>query len=196
VRCIWLDTPLAQAQVNTVERLLEIFGSLPGPEELRALARTPGVLTPTSQMRALRELEPPSDDEGFAGVEQLPFERIPSDGRAGVFVAAAALGAPDWAEGDRDAPRLVFDWLPDAKPDALAAAVAQVEAEVTGPVEGGVCPHGGGPPSCWCRPPLPGLLLAFSRRHGVDPARSTLIGASSAHRTLATTLGGRFVEVT
>ena len=34
-RCIWLDTPLAQAQVNLVERLLERFGSLPTPEELR-----------------------------------------------------------------------------------------------------------------------------------------------------------------
>ena len=32
VRCIWLDTPLAQAQVNLVERLLERFGSLPTPE--------------------------------------------------------------------------------------------------------------------------------------------------------------------
>ena len=29
VRCIWLDTPLAQAQVNLVERLLDRFGSLP-----------------------------------------------------------------------------------------------------------------------------------------------------------------------
>ena len=36
-RCVWLDTPLAQAQVNLVERLLERFGSLPTPEELRAL---------------------------------------------------------------------------------------------------------------------------------------------------------------
>ena len=34
-RCIWLDTPLAQAQVNLVERLLDRFGSLPEPEELR-----------------------------------------------------------------------------------------------------------------------------------------------------------------
>ena len=28
-RCVWLETPLAQAQVNLVERLLERFGSLP-----------------------------------------------------------------------------------------------------------------------------------------------------------------------
>jgi hypothetical protein len=64
-RCIWLDTPLAQAQINLVERLLERFGSVPTPEELRGLARRePGMHAPTSQMRALRELEPPSADEG------------------------------------------------------------------------------------------------------------------------------------
>ena len=39
VRCVWLDTPLAQAQVNLVERLLERFGALPAPEELRSRAR-------------------------------------------------------------------------------------------------------------------------------------------------------------
>ena len=49
--------------------LLDRFGSLPTPGELRALAREPGMHAPTSQMRALRELEPPSVDEGLAGVE-------------------------------------------------------------------------------------------------------------------------------
>ena len=76
-RCIWLDTPLAQAQVNLVERLLERFGHLPAPEELQALAkREPGVMAPTSQMRAFRELEPPYADEGFAKVEHVPFARL------------------------------------------------------------------------------------------------------------------------
>jgi aryl-alcohol dehydrogenase-like predicted oxidoreductase len=201
-RCIWLDTPLAQAQVNLVERLLERFGSLPNPEELRGLARRePGMLVPTSQMRALRELEPPSIDEGFAGVEQVPFARTPSSLRArpGVFVAAAAMTHPGWEraleQGDRSAPHLVFDWSPDGMPAALAADVARVSAEVSGPVESGLCPHAAGPPSCWCRPPLPGLPLAFARAHGVDPSRSILIGAGPGQRTLATTLGARYVPV-
>jgi aryl-alcohol dehydrogenase-like predicted oxidoreductase/predicted kinase len=65
-RCIWLDTPLPQAQINLVERLLDRDGSLPGPDRLRDLARRePGLLTPTSQMRTVRELEPPSEDEGL-----------------------------------------------------------------------------------------------------------------------------------
>jgi hypothetical protein len=37
--------------------------------------------------------------------------------------------------------------------------------------------------------------MAFARAHGVDPARSVLVGVSTAHRTLAATLGARFLEV-
>jgi aryl-alcohol dehydrogenase-like predicted oxidoreductase len=201
-RCVWLDTPLAQAQVNLVERLLERFGSLPDPEELKALARRePGTLVPTSQMRALRELEPPSSDEGLAAVEHVAFARAPSSGRerAGVFVAAAAVRDPGWKKAldqcDRHAPHLVFDWSPGATPDALVDCVARLSAATSAPVESALCPHGGGPPACWCRPPLPGLPLAFAREHGVDPARSTLVGAGPAHRTLATTLGARYLSV-
>jgi aryl-alcohol dehydrogenase-like predicted oxidoreductase/predicted kinase len=202
VRCAWLETPLAQAQVNLVQRLLESFEALPTPEELRALARRePGVLAPTQQMRALRELEPPSAEEGFVSVEVLPFTRSPAPGSktGGVFVAAAALGRPGWEralqDGDPGAPHLVFDWNPGGPPDALAPLVAMLAGLVRGPVEAALCPHGGGPPRCWCRPPLPGLPLAFAHAHGIDPACSTLIGTSSAHRTLATALGARYLEL-
>jgi len=202
VRCVWLDTPLAAAQVNLVERLLDRFGALPGPDELRAASRAePGLLGPTSQMRALRELEPPSDDEGFAQVERAPFEQRPTPGRdaAGVLVAARAIGADGWeaavADAAPEAPHLVFDWRPDGHVDELAEAVGRLERLVTGPVDAAVCPHGGGPPVCWCRPPLPGLPLAFARAHGVDPARSTVLGTSPAHRTLAAALGADVVRL-
>lgn len=196
VRCVWLDTPLAQAQVNLVERLLERFGKLPTPGELRTLAKLePGLLAPTSQMRAFRELEPPSADEGFTAVERVPFVRTSASGRASVFVAAAALADPDWEHGDRAAPHLVFDWNPDGSSATLDDAVVRLAAEVSGLVEGALCPHAAGPPTCWCRPPLPGLPLAFARAHGVDPSRSVLVGNGPAHKTLATTLGASYVPV-
>jgi aryl-alcohol dehydrogenase-like predicted oxidoreductase len=201
VRCIWLDTPLAQAQVNLVERLLYRFGSLPSPEELRQVARhEPGMLMPTSQMRALRELEPPSTDEGFARVERLPFARARSDrARGGVFLAAAALSRPGWKTATEQsapgAPHLLFDWSPDSGPEALGDAAARLSGEVSGPVQSAICPHPAGPPSCWCRPPLPGLPLAFARAHGLDLSRSIVIGTAPAHRTLASTLGARYVPV-
>ena len=201
VRCVWLDTPLAQAQVNLVERLLERFGTLPTPEHIRAAARRePWLMLPTSQMRALRELEPPSMDEGFAAVETVSFARVaPRGAPPGVFIGAAATGRSGIlraaADADPAAPHLLFDWIPGGDAGPLRAARARVEASVTGLVEVAVCPHPGGPPSCWCRPPLPGLPLAFARAHSVDPLRSILIGGSPAHRTLATTLGARYIHV-
>ena len=199
VRCVWLETPLAQAQVNMVERLLERFGGLPSPEDLRALARRePGALAPTQQMRTFRELEPPSSDEGFAAVEVIPFTRAAAaETRTGVvvFVAAAALAEANphqpLAGVHPEAPHLVFDWRPDGSPADLAPLAARLAARL---VETAVCPHGAGPPRCWCRPPLPGLPLAFAHTHGLDPARCMLIGNSTAHRTLAAALGARYVE--
>jgi aryl-alcohol dehydrogenase-like predicted oxidoreductase/predicted kinase len=200
-RCVWVDTPLAQAQVNLVERMLERFGRLPGADELPKLARSEqGVMAPTSQMRTLRELEPPSEDEGWADVEHMEFTRAPWLRRthAGVFVAASALTRPGWEEAVRehaDAPHLLFDWIPDGTVDALDEAAADLARHVSGTVERAVCPHGGGPPRCWCRPPLPGLALAFARAHDVDPSRSVLVGTSAAHRTLAATLGARVIDL-
>lgn len=201
VRCVWLDTPLAQAQVNLVERLLERFGSLPTPQQVRdASRREPWLMLPTSQMRAMRELEPPSLDEGFASIETVPFARVsPADGERGVFVGAAATttgGIVDaLAEADPGAPHLLFDWIPDGDAGALADEASLVASAVDGPVEVAVCPHPGGAPSCWCRPPLPGLPLAFARAHRLDPGRSTVIGCTAAHRTLANALGARYLSV-
>jgi aryl-alcohol dehydrogenase-like predicted oxidoreductase len=186
LRCLWLDTPLDQAQVNLVERMLDRAGTLPSPEELRVLARRePGLLMPTSQLRAVRELEEPSLEEGFAEVERIEFVRATRGGRKGVFIAAAALRAES---PDPGAPHLVFDWRPDGA--EIDASILSVEL-----IETAVCTHPGGPPTCWCRPPLPGLPLAFARRHGVDPAISVLVGCRPAHRTLAAALGSRYLEV-
>jgi aryl-alcohol dehydrogenase-like predicted oxidoreductase/adenylate kinase family enzyme len=201
VRCVWLDTPLAQAQVNLVERLLERFGSLPTPEQIRVAARRePWLMLPTSQMRALRELEPPSIDEGFAAVERVPFARVPVGGeRPGVFVGAAATRQRGighaLADADPAAPHLLFDWAPDGDAGSLRGEAARIATAVTGPVEVAVCRHSAGPPRCWCRPPLPGLPLAFARAHSIGPARSILIGCMPAHRTLATTLGASYSPV-
>jgi hypothetical protein len=199
VRCVWLDTPLAQAQANLVERLLDRFGTLPTPEELRSLGREEaGLLLPTRQMRALRELEAPSPDEGFAAVEQVPFLREPAGeaAQAGVFVAAGVLAHAGWerilADGGPQSPHLLFDWRPDGDVAELQEHVARIAGVVSGPVVSALCPHGAGPPTCWCRPPLPGLPLAFARASAVDPARSLLVGSSSAHKTLAATLGARY----
>ena len=53
----------------------------------------------------------------------------------------------------------------------------------------GTCPHGGGPPICWCRPPLPGLLLEVIVREGLDPTLCTLVSDNPRLHAAAQRLG-------
>lgn len=235
VRCVWLDTPLAQAQINLTRRILDSMGTLPDAAELRAAARRqPGLLSPTSQMRAQRELEPPGDDEGFDAVVRIPFEREPSEemegsGRRALLIAAAACNQPDGADPvaaavrSHSGPVLLFDWDPDGNGALLQATVSSLVGVLGGglgqasdersdealsewfrewfgegvgaPMVTARCPHPGGPPTCWCRPPLPGLALAFARAHSVNLATSTLFGSNTAHRSMAQALGATYVQI-
>ena len=76
VRCVWLTTSIEDAQVNAVTRLVAKYGRLPGPEELKAAAKSdPAAFPPTVQFRYQRELEPPDASEGFSRIDVIPFER-------------------------------------------------------------------------------------------------------------------------
>ncbi len=76
VRCLWLSTSLADAQVNVVTRILERYGRLLDVEELAARRRDdPSALAPTTLFRYQRELEPPDLSEGFSTVDIVAFER-------------------------------------------------------------------------------------------------------------------------
>jgi aryl-alcohol dehydrogenase-like predicted oxidoreductase/histidinol phosphatase-like enzyme/predicted kinase len=78
VRCIHLATSIEDAQVNAVTRLLARHGRLLAGDELRSAARDDtGAFAPTAQFRMQRELEPPTEAEGFASVETVAFERQP-----------------------------------------------------------------------------------------------------------------------
>jgi aryl-alcohol dehydrogenase-like predicted oxidoreductase/histidinol phosphatase-like enzyme/predicted kinase len=78
VRCIWLSTSIADAQINAASRIVERYGRLLDADEL-AVRRKHDAATflPTTQFRYERELEPPDPSEGFARVDIVPFERRP-----------------------------------------------------------------------------------------------------------------------
>lgn len=202
VRCVHLETPLAEAQINVIARMLERFGRVLEPAELATQARTdPAALAPHALFRLQRDLEPPAADEGFAEIEHVPFVRQHFESRvAATFIALAALGEPAaltdaltalLSTTPKAAPALVYAWQPDAAAtwlEALRASVAAAAAATRRSVDVAVCAHPGGRPICWCRPPLPAMLLAFAQRHRVDLRESTLIGASPTDATLARAL--------
>jgi Aldo/keto reductase family len=51
------------------------------------------------------------------------------------------------------------------------------------------CPHGAGPPQCWCRKPLPGLGVLLIHRHQLDPAKCLYVGDGSHDAGYARRLG-------
>jgi hypothetical protein len=133
----------------------------------------------------IRGLEPPVLDEGFSSLKEVPFVRRR---RAGHDRAAEFLSLEAAERGVRPTGEvaLVFGW----RPGISDAEVARMQDAFGTPVR--CCTHPGGPPRCWCRPPLPGLLLEFALRHEVDPCRSVVVGTSPAHAVLARALGAAY----
>lgn len=226
VRCIYLTTPIADAQVNAIERLIEVHGRLPMPEDIRRMQRTdPRYLGPDAQFRFERVVEPPVEDEGFTEVETRPFVRQPVPGRthrALVFDLDDLLGGAN--RGTHTPPAIAVSahrhevlashardgwvifahaWRPpgrqiastrDPSSDDFDDEVAQARVQLGVTLSIARCSHAAGPPVCWCRKPLPGLLLEFAMREGVSLERSVVIGTSAADRTMASRLGMGFRE--
>ncbi|MGQ0767299.1 MAG: aldo/keto reductase [Gemmatimonadota bacterium] len=215
VRCIWLATPLPEAQINAVNRILGVHGSLPSVEETREPGkRDTRFLGPDAQFRYERTLEPPSPDEGFSTIETVPFVRQAHDRTPGVAGAIVEFdgavvevsGGPPLDPGavklagdigermrswsSAGMPILVQAWRPQITVDPTMRAqieecFARTRELVGVDFDVGYCIHPAGPPICWCRKPLPGLALEFAARRRVDLTRSTYLGRGAADRTLA-----------
>lgn len=195
VGCVHVETPLHEAQVNVVVRMLEKHGDLLGPEAIRAHAkRDPNTLAPGALFRMARELEPPAEDEGFAAIERIPFAREApaTPRRPGMGIPFELVRREDLlAPVPREVPLLVFAWRPPAE---ASRVVADLAARTGRAIDLVACAHGDGPPVCWCRPPLPGAWLWFSHRRGVGREGSVLVATTAAHRTMAATLGLSVVD--
>jgi len=82
VRCVWLDTTLADARWNAVLRMLHRHGRLLAPDEIAALGkREPNTIPPVAQSIWLKNFEPPTLAEGFERVERRAFIRSPRPDR-------------------------------------------------------------------------------------------------------------------
>ena len=189
VRLVWLDTELGDAQINAVTRLIEAHGSLPMPEDLRERGKSDHrYFGPDAQFRYQRELEPPRSDEGFKSIEQKTFERrtTRSEGKKALFFdptevnslmsdALKRYQAEGWL-------LIGLAWCP---PGTSKQRLNDVDYEYA------ECTHPAGPPICWCRKPLPGLVLESVIRHNLDIQRCILIGDAAADETMARRLGMR-----
>jgi HAD superfamily hydrolase (TIGR01662 family) len=76
VRCRWIDTPVAEARINVVTRILDRYGKLIGPVEWKELAKSdPNLPPPIAMQKWMDSFEPPERDEGFSAIDRIPFQR-------------------------------------------------------------------------------------------------------------------------
>jgi histidinol-phosphate phosphatase family protein len=88
VRCVHLATPVREALINIVHRMLDRYGGvdgshtfasgalLPGPDELKALAKDdPNLPPPLALARYAARFEAPQLDEGFSRIDDIAFVR-------------------------------------------------------------------------------------------------------------------------
>ncbi|HEY6359577.1 MAG TPA: aldo/keto reductase [Vicinamibacterales bacterium] len=211
VRCVWLSTSVEDAQVNVVWR------TLLGNAQLDAASFGPAV-----QFRYQRDLEPPGPSEMFSRIDVMPFERrydpsfvnraliVWCDGvlyrsRSGSRTPASVEDVEVRAERAEVLRRhqaagwrvLGLSWQPGVAGGTMSAGdVAAVFArmqEVLGlSIEVEYCPHGAGPPTCWCRKPLPGLGVVFIQRHHLDASQCIYVGAGAQDPGFARRLGFQY----
>ena len=220
VRCVWLTTSVEDAQVNATTRMVRKFGRLLGPAEMKQTAKKDvSVFPPSVQFRYQRELEPPHESEGFWRIEPVPFARARDPeyvNRAlvvwcdGVLIRERSAAASEIAIVEeradvlkryaRDGWRLLgIGWQPEvaqqaATAEQVEAGYARMRERLGVPIEILYCPHGAGPPICWCRKPLPGLGVVFVERYRLDPARCLYVGNGPQDPGFARKLGFEYRE--
>jgi hypothetical protein len=88
---------------------------------------------------------------------------------------------------DDAAPVLDYGWVPGANE---AEVGARLRARARRDIDTRIRPHPAGPPTCWCRPPLPGLwVAAFARGAAVDARARELIARTPGHEAFGRATG-------
>jgi hypothetical protein len=224
VRGLWIDTSVEDAQVNIVWRMMHAHGRLLTSDELK-IGGGPDRLAPSALFRAQRELEPPDVGEGFASVDVIPFVRRhdPSLNNRAVILWCDGVIRPRQSSGRGDAAvwdgrvlaarqarlaryqtegwrLLALSWEPQIAERGISAAeiegeFAQLRQRLGLDIELHYCPHGGGPPICWCRKPLPGLGVLVIHRHQLDARRCIYVGATPQDPPFARRLAFQYRHV-
>ena len=177
---------------------------------------------PGVQYRYQRAFEPPHSTEGFAEIETRRFVRRSEASQTSralivwcddvLWRSRSGHRSPTSAEDVEVLPGrgdvlarydgegwrvLGLSWQPEIA--EAGKATSEVEAslarlrELLGvAIEVEYCPHGAGPPVCWCRKPLPGLGVLFIHRHRLDPAQCIYAGDGPQDPGFARKLGFQY----
>jgi aryl-alcohol dehydrogenase-like predicted oxidoreductase/histidinol phosphatase-like enzyme len=92
---------------------------------------------------------------------------------------------------------LGLSWQPEIAEGTLSisdlqAVFARLRELLDVTIDVDYCPHGAGPPTCWCRKPLPGLGVVLTQRHRLDPSQCVYVGTGVQDPGFARRLGFQY----
>ena len=189
-------------------RIVTHYGRLPDGAELARLRKTDtAAFLPGAQFKYRRALEPPDVSEGFSRVDVEPFVRRWESHFANRAVIVSCDDVEDLARLAEPLQRyrhagyrlLGISWQPEIDegkrlPGQVAEEFARQCDRLGLEIDVELCPHAAGPPTCWCRRPLPGIGVVFVHRYLLDPARCIYLGSGPHDAGFARRLGFTFVS--
>jgi histidinol phosphatase-like enzyme/predicted kinase len=179
---------------------------------------------PTVQFRYQRELEPPDVSEGFSRIDVVPFERRADHAYVNraliVWCDDVVMRSRSGARTPSDPDDIVVDegrattlrgyhddgwhvlgmsWQPEVDAGVrttsdVDAIFARLNERLGFRIDVAYCPHGAGPPRCWCRKPLPGLGVLLIHRYQLDPTQCVYVGAGPQDPGFARKVGFTYRE--
>ncbi len=221
VRCVHIDIPEGEALFNASKRMLARQGRLLDPDEItRASKLDPNLFPPMAIYAFQRNYEAPSQAEGFAEVETVPFVRRPEGTRRALILDYDGTlrdslgGAPFPRTPDEVALRpgvkatlqryAAEGWKllgvsnqagiarGDLTREQAEACFARTNELLGLDIDVRYCPHPSGAVRCWCRKPMPGLGVALIQEHGLRREDCVMVGDRDSDVDFARNLGVQY----
>ena len=220
--CLWMGTSIEDAQVNACHRMVQHFGHLPTPEEIK-VSKSPNIYPPVVLFKYRKELEAPTTAEGFK-VEKKPFIRHHPKTHTNAAILLDFDGTLRETISGRKFPndpkdikillgrkkklkQLQKDGVlllgvsnqsgiakGDPTEDQARACFDATLKQLGIKMEYLFCPHRVPPIGCWCRKPMPGLSVHFIEKYKLAPGKCTMVGDMTSDKTFATRSGFQYVD--
>ena len=75
IKCNWLQTDVSDSHYNISKRMIENYGTLLMPEDIKKNKKDPGVYPPGIVFIQRKSFEKPKLSEGFKSIKKIPFKR-------------------------------------------------------------------------------------------------------------------------
>lgn len=222
--CKWIDIDVADALYNASKRMIDFYGKLLTPEEIKK-SKDIGVYSPAAIYRYRKIFEKPTIKEGFHKVEKIPFIRkidksiysnraILLDYDGTIRKTKSGEKYPITPEDIEILPNRIkvlnqyqekgYLLLGVSNQSFIAKGVFTLQQakqcfekthEMLGiDLDYIFCPHQAFPQVCYCRKPMPGMGVQFIEKYKLDPSQCIMVGDMKTDQTFAERCGFQFIN--